>query len=722
MQYRREIDGLRALAVVPVLLFHAGFRTFSGGFVGVDVFFVISGYLITSLILHEVQGGAFSLAHFYERRARRLLPALFVVVLFCLPLAWLWMTPEDLDAFSRSLIGVSTFSSNIVFWQDTGYFDTSSELKALLHTWSLAVEEQYYLFFPFVLLVMLRLGKVPTAVVIMLLLVASLSVAELLLSSTPAAVFYLLPTRGWELLTGALASFVYYSTSLKSIFLRIGCSVILGLIKQFFSLIGVVLIFASVFIYDAETPFPGFYALAPVIGAVLIILFSDNSTMIGRTLGHPFFVTIGLISYSLYLWHQPVLSLARHKSDGDLSKLTCAILLFLCFALAFVSWKYIERPFRDRKIISARAIAYSAVLFSLFFASVGALGHYNRGYEGRFELPVSLSASLKQEYDCNRVAYDGKSYCVVGDLTKRYAPEIAVLGDSHSTALMPAFDLIGRQLGKSIINIKLSGCPPLLETDVVRGGYHELGVCAQFTNRAFEQVKKLGIRKVVLIARWALYTDGDYQGKHLAYLGSMKAREISKEGTRRVFEERLHATIEAYKEAGVDAYIVSQVPDQDRDPKRLYYKLYDGHMDKKEKDVIRQASIRRERHERIQSYTRNLFEKYASMGAVHVIDLDEMFCDVEVCIIGNETQSYYRDHNHLSITGSLLAVSELGKQFHASLADGQRHDNAALAVSASSWNLEPDIGTGCDEEAVGTCKLAATRSITAPDHSRHPKP
>ena len=199
MIYRREIDGLRALAVVPVILFHAGFQAFSGGFVGVDVFFVISGYLITSIILAELETGTFSVVNFYERRARRILPALFFVMLACLPFAWLWLLPDYLKSFSQSLVAVPVFASNILFWITSGYFEPAAELKPLLHTWSLAVEEQYYVFFPLFLMLTWRLGRRWILSILAVLLVVSLAAAEWGSHAEPVPTFFLLPTRGWEL-------------------------------------------------------------------------------------------------------------------------------------------------------------------------------------------------------------------------------------------------------------------------------------------------------------------------------------------------------------------------------------------------------------------------------------------------------------------------------------------------------------------------------------------
>ena len=209
MDYRREIDGLRAIAVLPVILFHAGFETFSGGFVGVDVFFVISGYLITTIIIAELEQGKFSIINFYERRARRILPALFLVMLVCIPLAWFWLLPRDMQDFSQSLVAVTVFASNILFWRESGYFDTAAELKPLLHTWSLAVEEQYYVIFPLFLMSFWRLGKRWIMILLVAVFVVSLALAQWASLAKPSAAFFLLPARGWELLVGAFAAFCW---------------------------------------------------------------------------------------------------------------------------------------------------------------------------------------------------------------------------------------------------------------------------------------------------------------------------------------------------------------------------------------------------------------------------------------------------------------------------------------------------------------------------------
>ena len=377
MEYRREIDGLRALAVLPVILFHAGFQTFSGGFVGVDVFFVISGYLITSIILAELEQGKFSIINFYERRARRILPALFLVMFACLPFAWLWLLPSDMRSFSQSVMAVSTFLSNILFWRWSGYFDGASELKPLLHTWSLAVEEQYYVLFPIFLIGVWRLGKRAMIFAVVLIALFSLLLGELFSIQRPFFAFFLLPTRGWELLLGALLSLFCFTGKRFEVRLSL---------NQGFSIFGLILVVSSVLFFDKSTPSPGFYTLAPTLGSALIIFSATKQTIVGKLLGSKLFVGIGLISYSAYLWHQPVFSFWRHRSTETPSQFVFIVLSFVVFTLAFFTWKFVEVPFRNREVFSRKQIFGSALLFTSIFFVLGYWGFVTNGFSERFSI------------------------------------------------------------------------------------------------------------------------------------------------------------------------------------------------------------------------------------------------------------------------------------------------------------------------------------------------
>lgn len=336
--YRKEIDGLRALAVLPVLFFHAGFQAFSGGFVGVDIFFVISGYLITSILIRELDDGTFSLLKFYERRARRILPALCTVILVSVVAGYIIMLPDQWKTLLQSAISVIFFASNIFFWLQDDYFSAASEEMPLLHSWSLAVEEQYYIIFPVILIMLWRFGRNPVLSLIVVLTVISFFSAEYGSRHYSSANFYLLFGRAWEIFAGSITAF-YMSRTDRKMFNRP--------FHIFASWAGFLILCCAIFLFDKETPFPSAYAILPVMGTVLIIIFANSEHGIGKILSTPVLVGVGLISYSLYLWHQPVFAFAR-LLFFDLNGVMKIALIALSIGLAVVSYFLIERPARYR--------------------------------------------------------------------------------------------------------------------------------------------------------------------------------------------------------------------------------------------------------------------------------------------------------------------------------------------------------------------------------------
>jgi peptidoglycan/LPS O-acetylase OafA/YrhL len=451
MKYRAEIDGLRALAVLPVILFHAGFEWFSGGFVGVDVFFVISGYLITTIIIFEMAEGKFSIVNFYERRARRILPALFFVMSACLPFAWFWLTPNDLKDFGQSLIAVSTFSSNILFWLESGYFDTAAELKPLLHTWSLAVEEQYYILFPIFLMLTWHLGIKWILIFLSIVFFISLGVAHWSAHNFSSAAFYLLPTRGWELLVGVFAAFyLKYNTHLKS-----------HNLNQALSLLGFGMILYSILVFDKTTPFPSLYTLIPTIGTGLLILCAVPKTFVHNLLSLKFFVGIGLISYSAYLWHQPLLAFARHRFLGELPELILINLCFISLAMAWLSWRFIERPFRNKLTHTRNNIFIFSFIGIILFTSSGLFLHVKDGFRDvKNESTYKYLSSIGlKKYELNneklkndswkilREIYKNENYDVdnnISDASNNFIPSssakrVLIVGNSHSKDLFNVF-------------------------------------------------------------------------------------------------------------------------------------------------------------------------------------------------------------------------------------------------------------------------------------------
>lgn len=362
MQYRKEIDGLRALAVIPVVLFHAGFKFFGGGFVGVDIFFVISGYLITTIILADLQAGNFSIVKFYERRARRILPCLYLVMLASTFFGYFWMMPDEFKNFGQSIFATTIFSNNILLALTSGYWALASEYKPLLHTWSLGVEEQYYILFPFILMVGWKFFRKHLGVVVFFIAFSSLLLATWGVAKSPDFAFYLLPTRAWEILLGSLAA----------IYLKNKVSVSNDPMDgRLLSIVGLLLIVGSIFTFGSNQPAPGLYTLVPTLGSVLVILYASENNLAGKVLGSKFVVGFGLISYSAYLWHQPLFSFSRIYLVNSPSVTITAILTVITFSIAYLSWRFVETPFRDKTIFSRKTIFISSALCSFAFLMVG---------------------------------------------------------------------------------------------------------------------------------------------------------------------------------------------------------------------------------------------------------------------------------------------------------------------------------------------------------------
>ncbi|MEP3274902.1 MAG: acyltransferase family protein [Stappiaceae bacterium] len=410
ISYRPEIDGLRAIAVLAVIIYHAEFVVFGkplfeGGFIGVDIFFVISGYLISKIILRELMDtGSFSFLHFYDRRIRRILPVLIVVILVSMPFAWELLVPSAFVEYAKSIISSLLFSSNIYFLiTTTQYGAESSLLKPFLHTWSLSVEEQFYLIFPIIFLFIYKYFRRFMFAVIIIGLLASLQFAEVMSTRDPDFNFYLLPTRGWELLAGTLLAMLdakYRREHHK----------ILHLILP---TIGLVLILHSVFYLDENVRHPSYFTVLPILGISFIIYFSRQGEPVGTLLASRPFVGVGLISYSLYLWHFPVFAFARIGSldPGQTDKI---IWIAITFALSIASYYAIEKPFRGKSVIPAKvAFPVIAVATSAAFVA-NAMVVRDQGDFARFD---DLRATL-QNYEIDNQKLQRLSWSLLGNKAK----------------------------------------------------------------------------------------------------------------------------------------------------------------------------------------------------------------------------------------------------------------------------------------------------------------
>jgi peptidoglycan/LPS O-acetylase OafA/YrhL len=666
-QHRREVDGLRAIAVLPVILFHAGFESFSGGFVGVDVFFVISGYLITSLIIAEKQAGSFSLIKFYERRARRILPALFVVVFACIPFAWLWLRPSDLASFGKSVTAVFAFSSNVLFWRETGYFDTASDLKPLLHTWSLAVEEQYYLAFPLLLGVIWKFSRRWLIGSVLICALASFALAEWLSIRSPSAAFYLLPARAWEILLGALVALLapFTGTFLEA---RRDARWIHSL-----GILGIALIAYSVVAFDAGTRFPGVYALFPTVGTALVIVFGTRQTIVGRFLSIRPLVAIGLVSYSAYLWHQPLLAFARHRLAHEPAPYTLLTLSALAIMLAFASWRWVEQPVRNKGVVSRRqifagALACNAGLMAAGLGLAAQDGHLSRfpaTVIGAVEPPKSNGESVCAS---RKVISAGLSICEFGE---RNSPvTLAVHGDSHADVLLSVLDTVLRakhMRGVRIINEACHPIPGIIDSRYERINLH---ACPDANQRMLDWIRSNATYTVVLI-RWTyrLYPVPGAIDRLLFDNGEGGIERGDEPRTNYVAQGNARRSLgAAAKSSAIEKFVTSladvtdqlvlvyPVPEVGWDVPRYNLAFYLGTGRVPETITTPSAA-----YSRRNQFITSVLDKFQSAKVQRVKPAD-LLCDTQLkarCLAAVGGIPLYYDDDHLSNTGAELVVNEI---------------------------------------------------------------
>ena len=524
MEHRSEVDGLRAVAVLPILLFHADFSLFKGGYIGVDVFFVISGYLISSILLTELGENRFSFSRFYERRVRRILPALLMVLGACLLGSWYLLPPEELATFSKSLVSVLLLNSNNHFASLKGYFNLATWRDPLLHTWSLAVEEQYYLIFPLFLTVGWRLRRNVLKSIILALCVLSLLLAEITVHSNPIGAFYRLPTRMWELLIGTLLAWGEWESGPAK----------LNRWSGLVSLAGLLMIAWAVFYFGPETPHPGLITLVPVLGAALVIRYGRAPGPARRLLRSTPMVTVGLISYSLYLVHQPLFTFFR-LTVHDPTTTDSVILISISLVLAFASWKWLESPFRDRKALPFAKIFPWLLATSLTLLLLGQIGVWTQGFPWRFSGEVQkvyaygtyeprVARAATREDRCFLEL--GSTYTdLAGDCLAPggRAPKVVLWGDSYSASL---YSGLAAAYGEGVLGqANASGCPPAqgLVMD-------QRPNCLAFNDYVLERLLALPPCVIIMGASWGDADFGGYDTPELYKRLAMTVKRLTSKG------------------------------------------------------------------------------------------------------------------------------------------------------------------------------------------------
>ena len=619
MKNRPDIDGLRAVAVLPVLFFHADIGC-SGGFVGVDIFFVISGYLISGLILKDLDAGKFSIVNFWERRVRRIMPALAVVVLGCLVAGWFILFPNDFKALGQSAFAQALLASNVYFWRHSGYFEQASDVKPLLHTWSLAVEEQFYLFFPFLLIAIYRFSRKSLMRIILIIFAASFILSVYGTYKHPSATFYFLPSRAWELLVGAFLAV----RPAKGRLVRWQAEVL--------SWVGFLSILYAVFIYNSDTRFPGAAALLPCIGAALIIWANDQAlTSVGQLLATRPVVFVGLISYSLYLWHWPLLVYVKYRMLEPSTMFQRLQLLALSVIFAALSWKFVEAPFRQRRVFNSRKQIFTfagvttAMVLTLSFTI-----HKLQGLPSRVP-PESVRYAAASEENTYRNELGLKdalngSFVELGTGDKNQPINLFVWGDSHAMAVMPVLNALCKEYSVRGVGATHSATAPLV--GFASNSKYSLNEDSIAYNNAIVQfIQKKHISHLIIVASWNAYDDGT----------DLVRRDLI-------------TTIDTFKNSGTRIWIMRTVPDQPLNvPKALAATaFYGGNPEELGPTLSEHLS---ESNSRRQD---SIFEGLNAPG-ITVLDPTKLFVNqIGRCRVAEGGEALYRDHHHITVHGAMM--------------------------------------------------------------------
>jgi len=637
--YRADIDGMRAIAILLVVGYHFFPARLPGGFVGVDVFFVISGYLITRIILNDFDHGTFSLSRFFARRIARIFPALVFMSGAITAFGWFAFTSDEFRALGKHLAGSSLFISNFLFWQEAGYFDEDRLFKPLLHLWSLGIEEQFYLLWPVFLLALRRWSRAGVAAIVMGAICISFGLNLYFLRAPAGFAFYMPFTRAWELLAGA-AIFYMHRRSVDRMPDAAGFRQAAAAAAPW---LGITLIAAAAFALDDHVPYPGYFALLPVLGAVLLIAGPPEAWLRRHILSHPLLVWFGLISYPLYLWHWPLLSAAAILDTQFPAREARLALLAAAVLLAWITYKFVELPIR-RRTGSAKIVALVAAMIltggfgAAIFAGSG-LPH-QRGTAaldakfGQFQFPVSHYPAQT----C-RAAFPGSGWCLSG---QEGPPTVALLGDSHAHQFFPGLAKLAAAGGENMLLLGSAGCPPLLGISSHRGD----GVDWCRDGNAFidDVVADRNIHTVVLAAIWYLYMSG----RNFTDDASMPPywRVEASASPRDAFARQLEITLEKLRQAGKKVVVIKQAPMLYFHPKACLARPLNIF-------PARDCRISRAQVDAYQRKHEAEFDRIlARFPDIVTLDPAAHLCGGSHCEIFIGEHALYRDSRHLSLFGS----------------------------------------------------------------------
>lgn len=648
LAYRPEIDGLRAIAVLSVVLYHFG-APIQGGFTGVDVFFVISGFLIGGILWREHRAtGRINIFAFYIRRFRRLAPAFFAMMFATMAIGWFILLPFEYREFAKSAIATTVYLSNVLFFWSAGYFDTISEEKPLLHTWSLAVEEQFYIVLPllFYALAWARKSFIWTLVALWL---GSLLACVFLTPSHPTATFFLFPFRAWELLSGVLLA-IYFAERAPG-----------PALPASISYLGMACLLAGFLLVPASAQFPGYFALLPVIGTVLLLLNGQASNAVNKALSSAVPVFFGKISYSLYLWHWPILVMALYLRGDESSTVEVMLWLIASCAIATLSWRYVETPVRQSPKISGKVVFGGTVLLSALSLGAAAGIFKQDGLVTRFsdtaQVHINATADFLQDWSRCYIAdsggFEGLELCPIGPEGE---PRVLIWGDSHVRALREGLNLASQEANVPGLIIWRAGCPPFfgIEKDETAATPSQNAACGLANRQIESAVSGLDVlENVLLVGRWTYYWTGTGVGlddHNIIHVSSPAHPGISQSD---VLTSAAEASIDQLSAKGLDVYVMQQPPeisgyDSRIAARALALKEVPFANTSNLSDQISRQSVA-ERHV---AHTK-VWRKLDAQGKITRIEVWDRLCDTAECFALHDDVGQYFDNNHLTNQASL---------------------------------------------------------------------
>lgn len=661
-KYRPDIDGLRAVAVLAVVAFHAFPSWVRGGFIGVDVFFVISGYLISTIIFENLDRGTFSFAEFYARRIKRIFPALLLVLISCFAFGWFTLLADEYKQLGKHIAAGAGFISNFILWSEAGYFDNSAETKPLLHLWSLGIEEQFYIVWPlFLWFAWKHKFNLLTITIVVAITTFVLNIKGV--KQDMVATFYSPQSRFWELLSGSLLAWLMLYK--KDAFPNIQHKIDFWLSRVFYSekqeadgkILANVLSFVGLFLLlygfwriNKELSFPGKWALVPVLGAVLIITAGYKAWFNRTILSNKIAVWFGLISFPLYLWHWPILSFARIVESEIPSRTIRIAAVVLSILLAWLTYKLVERPLRFGKHGKIKATVLVVLMGLVGFVGYNTFSRDGLSFRSFNQKFISYNESIKvpnRAKECFEIPYaykkNGDWFCNLGGIGSPV--EYFAYGDSHALSLIPALEEFAIENKLRIQFTGTSGCPSVLGIQSVRG---ESGIemynCKELNERIFNYVKSSGIKSVILANRWTYYAGSLSRPEEFNPITRDLGLPIDKLSSAKDLIWAIQNTVSRYSSIGVKVIFIEDNPQQIYEPKDVLRKGRGIEAEYLKLSVT--ADEHRKNQKMVNETLRNTSAK--------VINLDDILCSESICALVANSKFLYSDDDHLSVAGSLF--------------------------------------------------------------------